>query len=152
MVDVSHHERELVTMDRGHVERKGFLRKSPGMLRKNSIWPQNQLSLLVWTLRISSHSEKKWIFSPWDATIVIRISKAKTPILGSQLERPDTWVGDHFSELLMSECRLGLYPGVCVSLTTHGWASHHRLSMAKTLLQKLVARHPPWSHYLSLRV
>lgn len=38
---------------------------------------------------------KKWIFSSWDETRIIRISKAKTPILGSQLGRPGTWVGDH---------------------------------------------------------
>lgn len=54
-----------------------------------------------------------------------------------------------FSELLMSEWWLGLYPGLCPWLLT---ASHHGLSMAKTLLQTLIARHPPRTYYLSLGV
>lgn len=148
MVNVSHHKRELVTMDRWHVEKRGFLRKSPRMLTKDSIWPQNWLSLLVWTLRISFHSEKMI-----------------PPPLGMQPESSGfqrqrllflgivgkTWHPSRrpFSELLMSKWWLGLYPGLCPWLLT---ASHHGLSMAKTLLQTLIARHPPRTYYLSLGV
>lgn len=92
MVNVSQHERELVTMDRWHVEREGFLRKSPGMLTKESIWPQNRLSLLVWTLRVSSHSEKKNDFFPLGMQPESSgYQRQRLLFLG----RPDTWVKDH---------------------------------------------------------
>lgn len=149
MVNAAHHERELVTMDRWHVEKRGFLRKNPGMLTKDSIWPQNRCSLLVWTSRISFHSEKNEFFFPLGCNQNHQDFKGKDSYSWESVGK--TWHPSRrpFTELLMSEWRLGLYPGRCPWLLT---ASHHRLSMAKTLLQKLIAGHSPWSHYLSLGV
>lgn len=92
---------------------------------------------------------KKWIFPPLGCNQNHQDFKGKDSYSWESVGK--TWHLSRrpFSELLMSEQRLGLYPGVCPWLLT---ASHHRLSMAKTWRQKLIGRHPPRSHYLSLGV
>lgn len=97
---------------------RGFLEKALGCWRRKAFDLRIDSPYWCEPWEFLPTVKKKWFFSSWDATRIIRISKAKTPILGKTWhlsKRP-------FSELLMSEWRLSLYPGVWPSLLT---ASHH---------------------------